>query len=119
MNGQKQNNINELAPLSTYRLENLFSIYKNNSDKYFYNLLNTVNIPDDLDPAFFTTYRVPSDNVPWTLISYVNYGTPELWWLICSTNKINNPINFAVGGQQLKILVPEIVSNILASIKNS
>lgn len=119
MDGQKQNNIFELPPLTTYRLENLFKVYKNDSDKYFYNLLNTINIPDDINPAFFTTYTVPSNNVPWTYISYINYGTPELWWLICSTNKINNPINFAAGGTQLKILVPEIVTNILASIKNT
>lgn len=119
MDGQKQNNIVELPLLTTYRLENLFKVYKNNTDKYFYNLLNTTNIPDDVNPAFYTTYTVPSNNIPWTYISYVNYGTPELWWLICSTNKINNPINFIPAGTTLKILAPAVVSDILASIKNS
>jgi hypothetical protein len=119
MDGQKQNNIPELPPLTTYRLENLFKVYKDSTEKYFYNILNTVNIPTDINSAYYTTYTVPANNTPWTYISYILYGTPELWWLVCATNDIKNPINFPVAGTQLKVLVPAVVSNILSTIKST
>lgn len=116
MEPQKQNNISTLPTLSLLKLENLFNVY-NNGEYYFYNLLGTVNIPEQLDTNTYINYTVPMDNMPWTLISYRVYNTIDLWWLICSTNKISNPTNFPKAGTILKILTPEYVASILQAIK--
>jgi len=115
MDPQKQNNIPTLPTLSLLKLENLFNVY-NNGSYYFYNILGTVNIPQNLDRSTYAEYTVPSENMPWTLISYKVYNTMDLWWLICSTNNISNPIEFVKAGTVLKILTPEYVSSILQTI---
>ena len=116
MNAQKQNNIDTLPTLSVLRLENLFNVYKNDTN-YFYNLIGTVSVPKDLDPSVYVTYTVNSDNMPWTLISYKAYKTIDLWWLICSINNISNPVEFPKAGTELKILLPEYVSAIVQQLK--
>lgn len=118
MDPQKQNNIPDLPTLSLLKLENLFNVY-NNGSNYFYNLIGTVNIPNNLDPSAYINYTVTSDNMPWTQISFLSYGTMDLWWLICSANNIQNPIEFPKAGTVLKILTPEYVGSILQVIKNS
>jgi len=40
------------------------------------------------------------------LISYVEYGTHEFWWVICYINKIQDPINELEAG--LEIAIPFI-----------
>jgi len=118
MDGQKQNNISALPTLNTLALENLFNVY-NDGQNYFYNLIGTVNIPVDLDPTTYGYYTVTSDNTPWTLVSQKAYNTPSLWWLICCTNNIQNPVQFPKAGTQLKILKPNYVSSILQQITTS
>ena len=116
MEPQKQNNINVLNTLEAYNYENLFNVY-NENEKYFYNLLTTVNFPDTIAADYYTTYTVPYDNITWTDISNKIYSTPNLWWLICSVNKISNPISFPKAGTQLKILNLTVVAQILQTIK--
>ena len=116
MNGQKQSNINSLPLLDSYRFENLFNVY-NANDKYFYNLLSTVTFPANIATEYYTIYTVPYDNITWTDISNKIYGTPSLWWVICSVNGINNPIEFPKAGTVLKMLDTNIVSQVLQSLK--
>lgn len=118
MEPQKQNNIPTLANLSLLKLQNLFNVY-NNGEQYFYNLIGTVNIPENLDPSTYINYIVPSDYMPWTLISYKSYNTTDLWWLICSVNNIQNPIQFPKAGTTLKILTPDYVTAILQTINQN
>jgi len=118
MNPQKQNDIPTLPTLSVLKLENLFNVY-NNGAHYFYNILGTVNIPENLDPATFVEYTVPAEDMPWTLISYKVYNTIDLWWLICSINNITNPIEFAKAGTTLKVLTPDYVASILQALKQT
>jgi len=121
--GQKQNNITGLQNLSLLNLENLFNVYTANvystQQNYFYNLLGTVNIPSDLDNSTYNIFTVTTDYMPWTLISQKAYNTPQLWWLICCTNNIQNPIQFPKAGTTLKILTPAYVSAILQQITQS
>jgi len=116
----KQNNISVLPTLSLLNFENLFNVYSENvygtQQNFFYNLISTVNIPNNLDQSTYTTYTVTSDNLPWTLISQKCYNTPQLWWLICCVNNIQNPINFPKAGTVLKVLTPSYVSSILQQI---
>lgn len=116
MEPQKQNNIPTLPTLSQLKLENLFNVY-NNGSNYFYNLIGTVNIPQDLDAETYVDYTVPANNMPWTLISYKVYSTIDLWWLICSINNIKDPTKFPTAGTVLKVLTPDYVSSILEAIK--
>ncbi len=112
----KQNDITELPFLENFRYENLFNVYQTADDKYFYNLLSKVNFPDNMDETFYSVYTVPNDNVSWTFISNKFYGTTLLWWLICSANKIQNPVYFPAAGTELKILNPDVVRNIIQQI---
>ena len=114
---QKYNNeINELSKIDYTRYENIFQVAK--EDKFFfYNLLKKVNIPENLDSRFFT--EVIIDIVaPYTTISNRYYGTQDLWWLICITNNITNPVPVMKPGTKLKILNPDIVNRVLSEINN-
>lgn len=111
----KQNNILELPTLQQYRYENLFNVYLND-DKYVYNLLAKVNFPDNIDPNYFNVFVVPNNNISYTNISYLLYGTPLLWWLICSANKITNPVFFPQAGTELKVLKSNVVSVVLQGL---
>lgn len=114
----KQNDIPELPYLENFRYENLFNVYINKEDKYFYNVLSKVNFPEQIDETFYTIYTVPNDNISWTFISNQFYGTTLLWWVICSVNRIQNPVYFPAAGTELKILNPTIVRNIVQQIIN-
>ena len=113
----KQNNLTELVELDTFRYENLFNVYQNENEQYFYNLLAKVNFPQEISDEYYTTFTVGNDSIPYTLISYKVYNTISLWWLICAVNHITNPIDFPAPNTQLKILKTQYVRNVLQSIK--
>jgi nucleoid-associated protein YgaU len=110
-----QNDINNLPNLPQSRYENIFSVYQDENKYYFYNLLQTVVIPDNLPANYYTTYKVTyGDTLPY--ISYKVYGRTDLWWLIAKINNIINPTVSLEPATTFKILVPNIVSTILAQI---
>jgi LysM repeat protein len=110
-----QNLIKELPNLEDTTFENIFHIYQDKDEKYFYNLLNTIHIPQNLPDAYYTTYSVsPVDT--WPLISYNVYNDTKLWWLILLTNNISNPTIPLKPGTELKILKTSIVSEILTEL---
>jgi len=110
---QKQNSIKELPYLDNFRYENIFNVYQNDKDQYYYNILSKVNFPADIEESYYTTYTVTSDLLPYTFISNKFYNTTLLWWLICSVNNISNPVHFPKAGTTLKIIKPAIVRSIL------
>lgn len=110
---KKQNDIPELTVLDTFRYENLFKVNLDNTNHYFYNILAKVNFPENIEESYYDLYTVPNDNLPYTFISYKLYGTILLWWLICATNKIENPVYFPAAGTQLKVLKPGYVRAVL------
>lgn len=115
-----QNDISTLPKLNAYNYENLFKVYRDSADTpYYYNILNTIALPDDIDPAVYYEYQIPGPSVSWTNLSYKIYGTIKLWWVICLANGIINPIEFPENGAKLKIIRPEYVREILSSIKQS
>lgn len=118
MNPQKQNSITELPGLDTYRFENLFNVYRD-GNFFYYNLLATTNFPNTINSEFYYSYTVPYDNLTWTFISELHYQTTELWWLICSVNNIQNPIDFPKAGTVLKMLKADVVMGVLQSIKQN
>lgn len=119
MNTKKQNEIKDVAvkKLSAQNLENLFYVFQKDNGQYYYNILKTVNFPEDINPNLYTTYETkPKDT--WPLIAYNFYKDVRLWWLICSSNNIINPVKQPAPGTILKILNVDSVRNILNTIKD-
>lgn len=110
--GEKQNSINILPTLSNTQYPNIFNLYQTaNGAQYFYNILQSIQFPDNLDNNLFTSLII-SRETSWTVISYNAYGTIDLWWLIVLTNNIQNPLIMPVN-TTLKILQPQYVSTVL------
>ena len=106
MNPLKQNQIPSLPRLRPEHLENIFNVYQEeNSGNYYYNLLQSLVFPQNLPPSFFTTYNVEWEDT-WPLISYKQYDTPNLWWIILLANNIFDPTKKVQVG--MKILIPSL-----------
>jgi len=111
----QQNNIQELPRLKDENYENIFNVYQDDNDFYFYNLLQTIHFPQDLPDTFFTTYDVKYNDT-WPLISYKSYNSIKLWWLIALANNVINPIDFLIPGQTIRIPKPSVVTQILTEL---
>jgi len=112
---QYQNDVKDLPNLQDVRYENIFKVAK--SDKFFfYNIIKKISIPDELQSDIYFELRINS-SMPWTTLANNVYGTQDLWWLICLTNKIYNPVNNPELGAVYKIISPDFVNPILAELK--
>jgi len=96
-------------------LENLFNVYEDTDGQYFYNILKTVSIPEEIGPEFFDYYTVGQDDM-WPIIAYRFYNNVSLWWLICSANQIQDATQKPEAGTVLKIIKNEYVTDILNKI---
>lgn len=93
--------------------ENLFNIYQDASGRYFFNLKNTIQFKNGINPAFCFKYVGKStDNL--FHLSYKFYGTIDLWWVIGYTNNLIDP--FTLDGKDLNILNKEIVGGLVNQI---
>jgi hypothetical protein len=113
-----QNRITSLPSLTDENYEQIFNVYQDENGNYYYNLLQSVAIPTNLPSGFYNKYNVVYGDT-WPYISYKNYNTPNLWWIITSANSIINPTAMPEPGTTLYILDPDIVSQILDQIANS
>jgi hypothetical protein len=109
-------NVENLEKLDPYKFENFLRIYENQDGQYFYNLLSTsINIDQELTPAAYYEISVRS-SVPWTTLSYNEYRTIHLWWLIMEVNNIKNPLDYPTPGTKLRILFPQYAKYVLDKI---
>lgn len=116
--GDYQINIPSLPPLDEYKYENFFKTYLTENNQYFYNLQSfAVYFLDEIDPSTYYEIQI-NKSLPWTAISYNEYRTMDLWWLITVVNKIYNPLKFPDAGSKLKILYPEYVRSVITRINN-
>jgi len=116
--GEYQSKIRKLPQLSIMRYENIFRMYTTSNSQYYYNLLQSIYVSGEIDPA--KIYYLPvKERLPWTNISFNAYGTIELWWLICLVNKVYNPVDQPKVGTVLKIIRPEYINNILDELNNT
>jgi LysM repeat protein len=111
----KQNLIEDLPRLRNDSYANIFNINLDNDNRYFYNLLQTVQIPSNLPASYYNTYNIVYGDT-WPFISFKNYKTTNLWWVITKTNNIENPLEELQPGTQIKILRSQYVSLILNEI---
>jgi hypothetical protein len=116
--GSYQKDIYTLEQLSDYRYENFFKIYATEDQQYYYNLLSfSVYFLDELNDSTYYEITI-NKSMPWTAISYNEYRTMDLWWLIMLVNKIYNPLEFPKAGTKLKILLPDFVKKIITKLKD-
>lgn len=106
-------NVQYKLPFSN--LENVFNVYKDEDDKYFYNMLRTVNIPEDLDPQYYDVYTIRYGDM-WPTLAWKFYQNVNLWWLICATNQIDNATENPKTGDNIKIIKEGYVTEILNSL---
>ena len=114
----KHNDIKDIPKIPTIDMENIFNVFVDDDmldDKYYYNIIKTVSIPDDIDESYYDLYEV-NESDTWTNLSYKFYGQVEGWWIICKSNNISNPIDFPKGGTKLKILNRNVARQILTVI---
>jgi len=116
MDGQYQNNIDELPALEDYRYENIFKVYQTgDKDFYYYNILNKIEIPEDMSGGLISSVKLDR-NIPLTTLSYNLYGTTHLWWLILIVNKIQNPVKDLPCGYDVKYVKKNFIKTVISSI---
>ena len=108
----------ELVSLSDYNYENIFSMFRTEGGHYGYNLLRTLNIPKNLATNLYEVVKV-NRKMSWTNVSYLEYGTIKLWWLVCLANHIKDPTRLPEPGTTLRIISKKFVPTILKLIKKS
>lgn len=111
----KQNEIIGLPKLDNENYENIFSVNSDTDGYYFYNLLQTIQLPSDLPAGYYATYDIEYGDT-WPFISYKAYNTPNLWWVIALTNNIDNPTKQPTPGSSIRLLKLDIVKTILSQI---
>ena len=109
-----QNQVKDLNNLNKYSFEQVFKMYKQDGF-YAYNIIKTIEFPDELDPQIFDNISIDGE-VPWTTISQKLYGTIRLWWLLCLVNKITNPVVLPVPGIVIKAIKPNYLKTVIDQI---
>lgn len=109
----KQNQISALEKLHPENMENIFNVYQDSDGLYYYNLLQTIAFPQDLPANLFNSYNIKYGDT-WPFISYKNYNTPNLWWVILLANNIQNPLDSLVPGTSIKVPIDLVVRDVLA-----
>jgi len=116
--GDYQKNILSLPKLNEYQYENFMKMYLTEDNQYYYNLQSfSIYFLDELDTSAYYEIQL-NKQMPWTSISYNEYRTIDLWWLIVLINKIYNPLEFPKAGTKLKILFPQYVRTVLTKLNN-
>ena len=114
----KQNSIKSLSKLSKQNYENIFNVYLDDNNFYYYNLLQTIVFPQNLPLQLFDSYKtVPQDT--WPVVSYKAYNTTKLWWIILLANNIQNPLDKIEVGTILKIPTFSVVDSVLSQINTN
>lgn len=115
-NGVSRNNIkdNQVSDISKDLYDNIFKvnvIENDDTSHYFYNLLNKVYLPEELDSEVYSEITLDR-KMSWTHLSYKLYGSINLWWLLVLVNKPEY-IFMADASITYKYIKPGVVNTIL------
>jgi hypothetical protein len=55
------------------------------------------------ETIFYQTYEIQNEDW-WDNISEIFYDSPNLWWVLCIMNNIENPFEEIEAGQETKVL---------------
>lgn len=115
----KHNEIKDLPKINSENMENIFNVYQDENGMYFYNLLQTINFPQDVPfENLFNSYVIKQGD-SWPLISFKTLNNTGLWWVICLTNNVINPVKPPIPGEVLKIPIASLVREILNNVRTS
>jgi len=98
---------------------NLYDIlYNDVENTHFNNIFKhfEVTIEIKTNNNYFTIYTTEEEDW-WDNISNVYYGTPTLWYIVCSMNDVVNPYEEIESGQQIKVLKKEYLYNMFKDIQ--
>ena len=87
--GKYQDQVKALPSLPLNRYERIFKLFTqpvNGKEFYFYNILNKMEFPDNIDNSLLDTHNVLSKQAL-TTTSYDIYGDIHSWWIIYLLNK--------------------------------
>ena len=120
--GKYQNQVTALSGAKFERYENIFKVYTqptNGKQFYFFNLLNKIEFPTNMNSDFFDLYTVEGRQ-PLTTVSYHLYETMHNWWMLYLANKdiLNHPF-YLDGGTQIKYVKPEFTGFIFNEMTNA
>ena len=107
--GKYQDEVSALPDLPLNRYERIFKLFtepNNGKEFYFYNILNKMEFPSNIDSSLLDTHIVKGRQAL-TSTSYDIYGDIHSWWIIYLLNKetIGNSF-FAEGGLELTYIIP-------------
>ena len=106
----------DVSFLDNYNCANVFNVV-NKGEKSYFNLCRSIYFDiEDISPDLITVYEVAEGDT-WTNISYRNFGTIKLWWLICKFNNIKNPFEEIEAGKIIKIPSKELMETIINVIQ--
>ena len=115
----KQNDLKDTTyTLTPQAYENIFNIYTDEDEQYYYNLLRTVNFPEELDKSTYVEYVV-THNDTWPILAWRAYRNVKMWWVIVAANQIIDPTVLPIPGSKLKVIKPETVRSLLNFIKKN
>lgn len=117
--GVFQNDLDNVPRLNQYNFENIFKVYPDDDGSLYYNLSNSLFFPSELSLDTYFNYQVPGKGMSWNYLSYIHYGTIRLWWLLCSLNGVDNPMDFPVPGSYVKVLRPNVLRDVLQQIQQA
>ena len=119
--GQYQDKVPGLKNLPLSRYERIFKLYtegKQGKQFYFYNILNKIEMPDNIDSRILDTYVV-NTREPLTTTSYNIYGDIDSWWLLYLLNKdLLSKKFYAPPGTQLQYILPSSRELVYQQITN-
>lgn len=120
--GKYRTEVTNLSGAEFDRYENIFKLYTqptNGKEFYFYNILNKIEFPENMNSQFFDLHIVKG-RIPLTTVSYDLYETMHNWWILYLINKQVLKNQFYVkGGTQLKFIKPEYLPAIFTEMTNS
>ena len=95
--------------------DNYLLILKDDEGNDFYDLIRSIRFPENPLDVLYVAHQYSGEE--WTKLSYLYYGTINLYWLILAFNNIDNPFQKYDNGKTLKIPKPEIVKDILTKLR--
>lgn len=94
--GQDLSNVSQLK---------LFNILQDENGEKLQNIWRSYSLNEEVteETIFYNTYEMQDDEW-WENIAYTFYETPNLWWVLCIMNNVQNPFEEINPGDETKIL---------------
>ena len=83
----------------------LFNILQDENNVKLQNVWRSYSLNELItdETIFYQTYEMNDDDW-WENVSYQYYDSPNLWWVLCIMNNVENPFEEIEPGQETKVL---------------